>query len=183
MRYGTRQCSARTVSVWSHAASQQQLAAVVEEARTQELLSGAFTLDGNTDPGLGIGAELQGEEKSAASWLWHGNAGELCCATSMNRAPIQMRGCIKRAFGQAVPSYLGHAITENRNGLIVTAEASRSSNAAEREVALTMLTAWLDRNGSAGKKITLAPMHRIRKSSLSRFTRAQVAPHIHEYVR
>ena len=38
-----------------------------------------------------------------------------------------------------MPSYLGHALMENRNGLIVAAEASQSSNAAERHAALKML--------------------------------------------
>ena len=38
-----------------------------------------------------------------------------------------------------MPSYQGHALIENRNGLAVAAEASEAGNAAEREAALRML--------------------------------------------
>ena len=41
--------------------------------------------------------------------------------------------------GPALPSYLGHVITENRNGLVVAACATQSSRTAEAEAALRML--------------------------------------------
>jgi hypothetical protein len=37
------------------------------------------------------------------------------------------------------PSYLGHVLTENRNGLVVAACVTQSSSKAEREAALAML--------------------------------------------
>ena len=40
---------------------------------------------------------------------------------------------------EAKPSYLGHVITENRNGLVVEACVTQSAQSAEREAALTML--------------------------------------------
>jgi hypothetical protein len=45
-----------------------------------------------------------------------------------------------------VPSYQGDALMENRNGLSVAADASLSSNDAERHVALKMLrgNSWTD---------------------------------------
>ena len=46
----------------------------------------------------------------------------------------------KRAGGaEAKPSYLGHVITENRNGLVVEAMVSEAGQRAEREAALRML--------------------------------------------
>jgi hypothetical protein len=41
----------------------------------------------------------------------------------------------KSASGAVVPSYLGHVVTENRNGLIVAAMATQAGNAAERHAA------------------------------------------------
>jgi len=45
----------------------------------------------------------------------------------------------KSAAGQAKPSYLGHLLTENRNGLVVQAGVTESGKREEREAALAML--------------------------------------------
>jgi hypothetical protein len=45
----------------------------------------------------------------------------------------------KASADKAVPSYQGHALTENRNGLVVAAEATLAATVAEREAALRML--------------------------------------------
>jgi transposase len=50
----------------------------------------------------------------------------------------------KSAAGQAKPSYLGHLLTENRNGLVVQAGVTESGTRAEREAALAMLQAMLE---------------------------------------
>ena len=47
-------------------------------------------------------------------------------------------------------SYLGHVITENRNGLIVTAMATQAGNAAERLAALEMVKRLKRRAHHAG---------------------------------
>ena len=39
----------------------------------------------------------------------------------------------------AIPSYMGHVLTENRNGLVVDMRLTRASGSAEREAALEML--------------------------------------------
>jgi transposase len=50
-------------------------------------------------------------------------------------------------------SYLGHAVTENRNGLIVQADLSQATGRAEREVALELIA----KEGNGGKRrLTLA---------------------------
>ena len=56
----------------------------------------------------------------------------------------------KSSSGAVVPSYLGHVITENRNGLVVAAMATQSGNAAERQAALKML-----KRIKRGKRMTL----------------------------
>ena len=45
----------------------------------------------------------------------------------------------KSSAAAVVPSYPGHVLTENRNGLIVGAMVTQSGNAAEREAALALL--------------------------------------------
>ena len=45
----------------------------------------------------------------------------------------------KSGAAAAVPSYLGHVVTENRNGLVVAAMVTQSSKTAEREAALAMV--------------------------------------------
>jgi hypothetical protein len=45
----------------------------------------------------------------------------------------------KSGSAAVVPSYLGHVITENRNGLVVAAMATEAGNAAERQAALKMI--------------------------------------------
>jgi transposase len=45
----------------------------------------------------------------------------------------------KSAKAGAVPSYMGHALTENRNGLVVDTRLTQATGTAEREAALQML--------------------------------------------
>ena len=48
----------------------------------------------------------------------------------MNRPPTaEARLYRKSSSGAVVPSYLGHVITENRNGLVVAAMATQAGNA------------------------------------------------------
>ncbi len=115
------------------------LLSVVEEARTEGLLSEEhFTVDGTLiqawasrrnfsrkSPSLLIAARVREAEAAAGhARIEHGPGG---AAVS------------EEQFGAAVPSYLGHVITENRNGLIVTAMATQAGNAAERLAALEMV--------------------------------------------
>jgi len=58
----------------------------------------------------------------------------------------------KSQAAPALPSYLGHVLTDNRHGLVVDVRASQSSGTAERDVAADMLRD-LD---NAGKRITVA---------------------------
>jgi transposase len=46
---------------------------------------------------------------------------------------------------EAKLSYLGHVLTENRNGLVVRAQVTMATGTAEREAALEMLEAWRGR--------------------------------------
>src|SRR5690606_6528906 len=48
-------------------------------------------------------------------------------------------------------AYLGHALMENRNGLIVDAQVTHATGTAEREAALAMI----ERTRKPGKRVTL----------------------------
>ena len=58
----------------------------------------------------------------------------------MHRPPIPMPACTRRATGRNQSlSYLGHALVENRNGLIAAAMVTHADGCAERDAALLML--------------------------------------------
>ena len=69
-----------------------------------------------------------------------GAGGKKCLRdTPESKTDPEARLYKKSTAGEAQPSYLGHGIIENRNGLVVAACATQSSTAAEREAALAML--------------------------------------------
>ena len=76
------------------------------------------------------------------------------------------------------PSYLGHVITENRNGLVVAACVTQSSSKAEREAAWTMMPQISD----GRRKITLgADKGYQEREFLQRLRGWRVVPHVAEY--
>jgi len=78
---------------------------------------------------------------------------------------------------EARPSYLGHVITENRNGLVVEACVTQSAQSAEREAALTMLRK-LRRHGPA----TLGADKAYQEERFIAALREQkITPHVAEY--
>ncbi|EIM71576.1 transposase, IS4 [Nitratireductor aquibiodomus RA22] len=71
--------------------------------------------------------------------------------------------------------YMGHALMENRNGLVVDAELTLASGVAEREAALAML----DRRKAKSRRITLAADKAYDVEAFVGSLRArQVTPHI-----
>jgi len=76
-------------------------------------------------------------------------------------------------------SYLGHVITENRNGLVVAACVTQSSTKAEREAGLQMLDGM---RRAGGKKITLGADKGFQEERFIAGLRARgVVPHVAEY--
>ena len=119
--------------------AQRLLLAVVEQARAQSLLSEEhFTVDGTLleawanrrsfapkDPPPPKGTGARGKK--------------LLRDTHESSTDAEARLYKKSTAGESKPSYLGHVIIENRNGLVVAACATQSSTTAEREAALAML--------------------------------------------
>jgi transposase len=78
---------------------------------------------------------------------------------------------------EARPSYLGHVLTENRNGLVVEACVTQSSQSAEREAALVMLSGVRRRAGATlGADKAYQEEHFI-----AGLRRQRVVPHVAEY--
>jgi len=157
--------------------SEQLLLAVVEEARGHGLLSEEhFTVDGTLIQAWANRRSFR--EKPVPPHRGSGARGrKLLRDTHESTTDPEARLYRKSASGAVVPSYLGHLITENRNGLIVAAEASQAGTAEERRAALEMLRR-LRRRG----RITLGADKSYQEEGFVRALReAGVAPHVAEY--
>ncbi len=59
--------------------------------------------------------------------------------THQSTTDPEARFATKSSKAGAIPAYMGHVLTENRNGLVVDARLTQASGRAEREAALDML--------------------------------------------
>jgi transposase len=168
-------------------ASQQLLVAVLEQAREHRLLSEEhFTVDGTLIQAWASARSFKGKKDPPAPGSGSGKDGELLLRDKVESTTDVDARLYKKALpDKAVPSYQGHALMENRNGLIVAAEASQSSNAAERHIALKMLdrvvgSKWKRLN----KRVTLgADTSYQEKEFIQALRERKVAPHVSEYVK
>jgi hypothetical protein len=91
----------------------------------------------------------------------------------------------KASADKAVPSYQGHALTENHNGLVVAAEATLAATVAEREAAIRMLdrTVVSKDKRDPEQKITLGTDTQYQEEKFVQDVRdRELAPHVSEYV-
>lgn len=158
-------------------ASTELLLAVVEQAREHRLLSEEhFRVDGTLIQAWASRRSFKPKPEPPARGT--GARGrKLLRDTHESTTDPQARLYRKSSAGAVVPSYLGHLITENRNGLIVAAMATEAGTAQERRAALAMLKD-LTRTGSA----TLGADKSYQEEHFLRALRAQqVRPHVAEY--
>ncbi|HET9179413.1 MAG TPA: IS5 family transposase [Terriglobia bacterium] len=158
-------------------ASTELLLAVVEEARGHQLLSEEhFTVDGTLIQAWASRRSFKPRPEPPARGT--GARGrKLLRDTHESTTDPQARLYRKSSAGAVVPSYLGHLITENRNGLIVAAMATEAGTAQERRAALGMLKG-LKRQG----RITLGADKSYQEERFIRALREQqVTPHVAEY--
>jgi transposase len=168
-------------------ASQQLLVSVLEQAREHRLLSEEhFTVDGTLIQAWASAQSFKAKKDPPAPGSGSGKDGELLLRDKVESTTDADARLYKKALpDKAVPSYQGHALMENRNGLIVAAEASQSSNAAERHIALKMLdrvvgSKWKRLN----KRITLgADTSYQEKEFIQALRERKVAPHVSQYVK
>jgi len=108
-----------------------------------------------------------------------GHGGEvLLCDTHESSTDEEARLYKKSAAAPSLPSYLGHVLTENRNGLVVAVCATQSSTTAEREACLAMLEEF-PRDGRA---ITLGADKQYQDPTfVASLRQRDVLPHVAEY--
>ena len=158
--------------------SQQLLLTVVEQASAGQLLSEEhFTVDGTLIQAWANRRSFR--EKPDPPDRGTGARGrKLLRDTHESTTDPEARLYRKNASGVSVPSYLGHVITENRNGLVVAAMATRAGATEERRAALKML-----KRLRRGKRMTLGADKSYQEEGFVRGLRAeQVVPHVAEYV-
>jgi transposase len=158
-------------------ASRQLLLAVIDQARGQQLLSEEhFTVDGTL---LQAWANRRSfKEKPDPPDRGTGARGrKLLRDTHESTTDPDARLYRKSSSGAVIPSYLGHVITENRNGLVVAAMATEAGNAAERQAALKMI-----KRLKRGKRMTLGADKSYQEEQFVAGLRSQqVTPHVAEY--
>ena len=182
------------------AISQQLLESVLIEARTHDLLSEEhFTVDGtliqawaaarsfqqkSDPPAAGNGSPPQ-RPRPVAGGPGSGHKGALLLRDKVESKTDPDARLYKKAVAdKAVPSYQGHALIENRNGLAVAAEATEAGNAAERAAALSMLdrTVAPKPERAAELEITLGADTLYQEEKFIEDLRQRaVAPHVSEY--
>jgi transposase len=166
--------------------TQRLLAGVLEQARSRQLLSEEhFTVDGTI---LEAWASRDSfEPKDPGAVVGTGARGRKCLRdTHESKTDPQARLYKKSAAGEVKASYLGHVIIENRQGLVVAAQATQSGTAAEREAAVAMLeTMGLRAEARAAPaRATLgADKHYQERRFIEELRRRGVAPHVAEYAR
>jgi transposase len=167
------------------AVAQRLLGAVLEQARSKSLLSEEhFTVDGTMLEAWCSRKSFVPKEPSTV--VGTGARGRKCLRdTHESKTDPQARLYKKSTAGEAKPSYLGHVMIENRNGLVVAACATQSSATAEREAALAML----DEMGLRPEKIprsdpciTLgADKHYQEEKFIEGLRQRHIVPHVAEY--
>jgi transposase len=161
------------------AVAQKFFAAVVQQARGAGLLSDEhFTVDGTLIEAWASRRSFV-EKKDPPTRGTGARGRKLLRDTHESTTDPEARLFQRSRAAESRPSYLGHVITENRNGLVVAACVTQSSTKAEREAGLQML-AGVPR--ARGKKVTLGADKGFQEERFIAGLRALgVVPHVAEY--
>ena len=168
------------------AVSQHLLSAVLEEAREHALLSEEhFTVDGTLIQAWAAARSFKDKGDPPAPGSGSGRRGEVLLRDKVeSKTDPDARLYKKAAADKAVPAYQGHALMENRNGLVVAAEASLAATVAEREMALKLLdraVASQDKR-KPEQQITLGADTQYQEAEfIGALRKRRVAPHVSEY--
>jgi len=158
--------------------AQKFFAAVLKQARSAAWLSDKhFTVDGTLIEAWANRRSFV-EKKDPPQRGTGARGRKLLRDTHESKTDPEARLFRRSQAAESRPSYLGHVITENRNGLVVAVCVTQSSTKAEREAALAMLPQISD----GRRRITLgADKGYQEREFLHRLRRWQVVPHVAEY--
>ena len=167
--------------------SEQLLRSVLVEAERHNLLSDEhFTVDGTLIQAWASRDSFKDKPDPPAPGLGSGVKGEVLLRDKVESTTDPDARLYKKATAdKAVPCYQGHALMENRYGLVVAAEASLAGRDGEREAALRML----DRAVKVGARrrpqqaVTLGADTGYQEPKfVVDLRRREIAPHVSEYV-
>ena len=166
--------------------SERLLQSVLVEAREHDLLSEEhFTVDGTLIQAWASARSFKEKSDPPAPGSGSGRKGEVLLRDKVeSTTDTDARLYKKAAADKAMPAYQGHALMENRNGLVVAAEATQAATVAEREAALKMLdrTVAAKQKRHAEQKITVGADTQYQDGKFVEDLRQrEVAPHISEY--
>lgn len=166
--------------------SQRLLESVLLEAREHDQLSEEhFTVDGTLMQAWAAGRSFKEKGDPPAPGHGSGSGGKVLLRDKVeSTTDADARLYKKAAADKAVPAYQGHALIENRNGLVVAAEATQAATVAEREAALRMLDrAVMPKQARpAEHEVTLGADTQYQDGQfVSELRQRGVAPHISEY--
>jgi transposase len=125
----------------------------VEMAQRKGLLSGEhFSVDGTLIQAWASHKSIRrkdgsDDDRPPENWRGESRSNE----THESRTDPQSQLYRKSQAAPALPSYLGHVLTDNQHGLVVNVHASQSDGYAERDVAAQMLADV----AATGKRITV----------------------------
>jgi hypothetical protein len=127
--------------------------ATVEMANKRGLLSGEhFSVDGTLIQAWASHKSMRrkdGSDDGRPPEDWHGEPRSN--ETHRSTTDPESRLYRKSQAAPALPSYLGHVLTDNRHGLVVNVQASTSDGTAERDIAAQMLADV----AAPGKRVTV----------------------------
>ena len=136
-----------------HDAAVELFNATVEMADQRELLSGEhFSVDGTLIQAWASHKSMRrkdGSDDGQPPEDWRGQPRSN--DTHQSTTDPESRLHRKSDAAPALPSYLGHVLTDNRHGLVVNVQASTSGGTAERDMAAQMLAGV----ATPGKRITV----------------------------
>ena len=165
--------------------SQRLLEAVLRQAAEHDLLSEEhFTVDGTLIQAWASRKSFVPKQRPPEKGSGVGGK-KLLRDTHESKSDPEARLFKKSAAGQAVPSYLGHVLIENRSGLVRAALATPCSTWAEREAALALLDQMGRGPGPANqprRPITLGADKLYQEQEfIAGLRRRNVVPHVAEY--
>jgi transposase len=157
---------------------------VLGQAKKQGLLSDEhFTVDGTMIEAWANRRSFK--EKKDPPEKGSGRRGEkLLRDTHESQSDPEARLYKKSAVGESRPSYLGHVVMENRNGLVMKPCVTEAGTRQERDAALQMLAEMLKQNGEkrpAGAITVGADKGYQERDFIEGLRELSVTPHVAEY--
>ena len=167
------------------AVSQELLQEVLVEARENNLLSEEhFTVDGTLIQAWAAARSFAEKSDPPKPGEGSGCGGEVLLRDKVeSKTDPEARLFKKATADKSVPSYQGHVLMENRNGLVVGAEASQSATNAEREVGLELLDRVLVTRNPEQEVTAGADTQYQEEKFVEGLRQRKIAPHISEYVK